>query len=160
MKVQKIEVGDWFGNTQSSLCVNPLGDRLYKLAKAIKVNVYTDEGLFHYEFQPGFITNFRSGGLFVDRFIDQIGSSVNIQVCWLVHDGNYTPCYSLEMEHPVSKKLADRLLKAMLEFSEMPKFKSGMVYTSVKWFGNSAYEEDDELTEKNSRLFSFEWGAR
>lgn len=160
MKVQKIEVRDWFGNAQDSLCVNPLGDRLYKLAKAIEVNVYTDEGLFHYEFQPGFITNFRSGGLFVDRFIDQIGSSVNIQVCWLVHDSNYTPCYSLEMEHPVSKKLGDRLLKAMLEFSEMPKFKACMVYTSVKWFGNSAYEEDDELTEKNSRLFSFEWGAR
>lgn len=159
MIVTGIEVKDWFGNKLDSLVVNPLGDRYYKLAQETEVVVHTDDGDFFYNFSPGFVTNFRSGGLFVDRFVDQIGSSVNVQVCWLCHDAAYTPCQACNMKHPISKQLADELLAAMLKFSGMGKFKAELVYYSVKWFGLSAYEDDDELTESNSKLFTFAWGA-
>ena len=63
-------------------------------------------------------------------------------------------------EHPVSKKLADELLKAMLINAGMSSWKASLVHTSVKLFGKSAYEEDDILTEKNSMLFTFLWSDK
>lgn len=159
MKVKSIKVTDWFNNALDALSVSPLGDRYYNISRCTEVLIKTDEGTFCYKFKPGFITNFRSGGLFVDRFVDQIGASLNIQVSWLCHDAGYTPCAACEGEHPISKKLADTLLKEMLLFSGMPSWKASLVYTSVKWFGKSAYEEDDKLTATNSVLFDFNWIA-
>lgn len=153
MKVYSIEL------TRKELSVTPLGNRLYKLNQDLGVRVRTDQGTFIYDFCKGFVTNFRSGGLFVDRFIDQIGSSTLIQVCWLCHDAAYTPCVGCHGEHPITRQLADELLQAMLIYSGMSTIKAGAVYYSVHWFGRSAYEEDDELTEMNSILFTFSWSA-
>lgn len=145
--------------SKKEISVTPLGNRLYKLNQDLSVSVITNQGIFTYRFCKGFITNFRSGGLFVDRFIDQIGSSVKIQACWLVHDAAYTPCAACKGEHPISRQLADELLKAMLIYSGMGKVQATAVYYSVHWFGRSAYEEDDNLTEANSVLFTFSWAA-
>lgn len=159
MKINKITLRDFFGNELKALCITPMGDRYYKLCNNYEVIVSTTDGEFRYNFIDGFETNFRSGGLFVDSFIDQIGDSLNVQLSWLVHDANYTPCSSLNMEHPVSRKLADELLRAMLRYSGMSSFKASCVYNSVRLFGGSAYSEDDALTKSNSKLFSFAWGA-
>lgn len=141
-----------------SLEVIPMGNRLYKLSKPLYVRVYTDEGVFTFAFDFGFITNFRSGGVLVDFFLDQIGTTL-VQLAYLLHDACYTPCLALKMEHPISRKLADEMLKAMLEYAMMSKLQSSLVYNSVRLFGGSAYDEDDELTEENSKLFTFTWEA-
>lgn len=143
----------------ADIVVNPMGDRYYKLAADTKINIYTDEGIFIYSFKKGFVTNFRSGGIFVDPFVDQIGT-VLMQAAYLCHDAAYTPCSACGMEHPISRKLADQILKSMLIYSGLSIFKSNVVYNSVRLCGKSAYEEDDHLTKENSKLFKFEWIAK
>lgn len=156
MKVKNIIIDT--ADRRNEICVCPLGNRYYRLAADTLIRIVTDEGDFVFSFDAGFVTNFRSGGIFIDHFIDQIGDKWQ-QVAYLCHDAAYTPCAALKMEHPVSRKLADELLRAVLVHVGMSKFKASLVYNAVRLFGNSAYEDDDELTGKNSRLFTFEWSA-
>lgn len=155
MKVRSVKLKDWFGNELKALCITPMGDRYYKLCNNYEVIVCTNEGEYRYNFSEGFETNFRSGGIAVDSFIDQIGDKLETQLAWLCHDAAYTPCASLGMKHPIGRKEADELLRAMLRFAGMSSFKASAVYNSVRLFGGSAYKEDDHLTMVNSELFSF-----
>lgn len=140
------------------LAVIPMGNRLYKLADDCDIEVYTDEGVFIFHAKKYAVTNYRSGGPLVDSFIDQIGDEA-VAPWWVIHDLCYTPCAALGMEHPLSRKMADELLRAGLIYAGMSKWKAQVVYTAVRWFGESAYEEDDALTSSNSKLFTFEWIA-
>lgn len=142
-----------------ALAVTPMGNRLYRIAKDTKVEVLTDVGNFVFKFKAGFVTNFRSGGVGVDLFVDQVGDEKKA-LCYLVHDAIYTPCAMLGMEHPVSRIRGDQLLRAALLYAGMHKLKAAVVYNSVRLFGHSAYWEDDALTSANSKLFSFEWVAK
>ena len=139
-----------------ALAVTPIGNRLYKVATDTCVDVITDDGVFAFKFLRGFVTNFRSGGVLVDSFIDQIGDEKKA-LCYLVHDAIYTPCASCGMEHPLSRSKGDEILRAGLLYAGMSSFKASLVYRSVRLFGESAYNEDDALTSTNSKLFSFEW---
>lgn len=152
MKVNTITI-DGF-----ALAVTPMGNRLYRIARDTRVSVKTDEGCFEFFFKAGFVTNFRSGGPLVDCFVDQVGDEKKA-LCYLVHDAIYTPCASLGGHHPVSRDLGDKLLRAALKWAELEAWKAELVYYSVRWFGECAYEEDDALTSLNSRLFDFEWTA-
>lgn len=142
-----------------ALAVEPLGDRYYRLAQDEEVYVITDEGTLKFHFCKGFVTNFRSGPLGVDRFIDQIGNHAT-QLAYLTHDAAYTPCAACGFEHPLSKPLADEILRQALILAGMKPWKARLVKSSVTIFGASAYYEDDRLTESNSRLFSFGWGHK
>lgn len=139
-----------------ALAVVPVGDRYSRLFLDTVIEVTTGEGVYKFMFNHGFMTNFRSGGVLVDLFIDQIGDEKKA-LWYLVHDAIYTPCAALGMEHPLARKTGDELLKAGLIFSGMSKFEAGLVYRSVRMFGHSAYWKDDEHTQSNSRLFNFEW---
>lgn len=130
-----------------ALAVTPIGDRLYKIACDTKVSVQTDEGVFLFKFLRGFTTNFRSGGVAVDSFIDQIGDERK-SLCYLVHDAVYTPCDALGGEHPLSRKKGDQILRAGLLWAGMGSFKAGLVYNSVRLFGHDA-------TPKNGKLLMF-----
>lgn len=156
MKVKNIIIDT--ADRRDEICVCPLGNRFYRLATDTIIRIITDEGDFVFSFDAGFVTNFRSGGILIDRIIDQIGDLWQ-QAAYLCHDGAYTPCAALKMEHPVSRKLADELLRAVLVHAGMSKFKASLVYNSVRLFGKSAYEDDDKLTETNSKLFTFEWSG-
>ena len=136
--------------------VTPLGNRLYDINTAAQMLVYLDDGtVYNYFFLPKFTTNFRSGGLLVDRFIDQIGNQPH-QILWIIHDGAYTPCDAVFTgDHPISKDEADELLRACLKFVGEPAYKCQMIYFSVHNFGKSAYYDDDELTDSNRKLFNF-----
>lgn len=158
MKVYSVKLRDWFGNDLTALCISPCGDRYYKLSNKYEVIVSTSVGEYRYNFSDGFETNFRSGGLFVDRFVDQIGDTLATQLSWLCHDAAYTPCKALGMSHPLGRKEADELLRAMLRYAGLSSFKASCVYNSVRLFGGSAYKEDDRLTKANSELFSFSKG--
>lgn len=141
------------------LKVTPIGNRLYRVAEDVTVRVGTSEGAWVFRFFKGFVTNFRSGGMLVDGFIDQVGDEMKGLV-YLVHDAIYTPCLALGLEHPMSRLLGDQFLRAGLRWSGMGSFKAACVYNSVRLFGASAYDEDDVLTATNSRLFTFEWSDR
>lgn len=156
MKVKNIIIDT--ADRRNEICVCPLGNRFYRLATDTIIRIITDEGDFVFSFDAGFVTNFRSGGILIDRIIDQIGDLWQ-QAAYLCHDAAYTPCAALKMEHPVSRKLADELLRAVLVHAGMSKFKALLVYNSVRLFGKSAYEDDDKLTETNSKLFTFEWSG-
>lgn len=141
-----------------ALAVTPVGDRYSRLFHDTVIEVTTEEGVYIFTFKSGFMTNFRSGGVLVDFFIDQIGDEKKA-LWYLVHDAIYTPCAALGMEHPLARKTGDELLKAGLIFSGMSEFKAGLVYRSVRMFGRSAYWKDDKYTQSNSKLFNFEWCA-
>ena len=132
----------------SSLRLIPLGDRYFRLAEQVTVSVETDEGVFRYTIGKGFVTNFRSGAPVIDCFIDAIGDRLH-QICWLVHDCNYTPCINKCGVHAVDRKTADDLLFAMLLFAGESKFKARVVWGAVRMFGKSAYEDDDAFTFDN-----------
>ena len=141
------------------LKVTPIGSRLSKVAEYVTIRISTSEGVWMFRFFKGFVTNFRSGGVLVDGFIDQVGDEKKSLV-YLVHDAIYTPCLALDFEHPVSRLLGDQFLRAGLRWAGMGSFKASCVYNSVRLFGASAYDEDDALTATNSRLFTFEWRDR
>lgn len=145
-------------SSPAPLKVTPIGNRLYRVAEDVTIRVCLDEGMWVFRFFKGFVTNFRSGGVLVDGFIDQIGDEKKSLV-YLVHDAIYTPCLALDFEHPVSRLLGDQFLRAGLRLAGMGSFKASCVYNSVRLFGASAYDEDDPLTETNARLFTFEWVA-
>ena len=138
------------------LKVTPIGNRLYKVAEDVTIRISTSDGVWVFRFFNGFVTNFRSGGVLVDGFIDQIGDECKSLV-YLVHDAIYTPCLALDFEHPVSRLPGDQFLRAGLRCAGMGSFKASCVYNSVRLFGAPAYDEDDSLTAANSRLFTFEW---
>ena len=144
--------------TSVPLAVTPIGNRYYSLASDTIVKIYTDEGVLHFDFLKGFVTNFRSGGPLVDGFIDQIGDRDKALI-YLVHDAMYTPTDCCMGKHPVSRELADNFLREGLRFYGMSKFNSFLVYEAVRVFGEKAYEEDDELTPGNMSLFGFHWTA-
>lgn len=156
MKIKYIKLNGKYVKDDTKLVSYPIGDRLYKMFGMNKVEISTDEGKFTYIIYPEFMTNYRSGGALVDIFIDQIGH-IWSQLAYLIHDLNYTPCLSLRMEHPLSRKTSDILLREMLRFGKMSSLKRNIVYNSVRVFGKGAYYNDDELTETNSKLFDFKW---
>ena len=141
------------------LKVTPIGNRLYRVAEDVTIRVSTSDGVWVFRFFKGFVTNFRSGGVLVDSFIDQVGDEKKSLV-YIVHDAIYTPCLALDFEHPVSRLLGDQFLRAGLRWAGMGSFKASCVYNSVRLFGASAYDEDDALTATNSSLFTFEWRDR
>lgn len=156
MRVKKVVINN--GYSYQGILIIGLGNRLYRLAEDLTISIHTNEGVLVFHFRKGFVTNFRSGGMLVDGIIDQLGN-VWMQAAYLCHDAAYTPCQACGMEHPISRELADEVLKGMLLFAGMSKFKASLVYNSVRVFGSGAYEDDDELTESNSKLFSFRWNA-
>lgn len=153
MIVKRIDV------STKRIAVTPIGNRLYKLAEDTRIKVYTDIGVFAVAIAKGFVTNFRSGGLLVDIIIDQIGDEKKA-VIYLLHDLFYTPCAALSLNHPLSRELSDKFLKAGLLWAGMGEGMAKVVYGSVRAFGASAYEEDDALTSYNSKLFNFSWDAK
>lgn len=136
-----------------------LGNRYYCLAQKTKIEITIKLSvgslrILTYNFEPNFITNFRSGGILVDGFIDQLGTELE-QICWLIHDSNYTICSFLNDKHPLTKNDADNLLYNMLLFAGLNKFKDKIIFESVQLFAYSAYYKSDDLTNTNKKLFSF-----
>lgn len=133
---------------KNGLRLHALGNRYFQVAEPTEITVITDIGELNARIRTGFITNFRSGGLGVDRFIDPIGDDLH-QACWLIHDCNYTPCINKCYEHAIDRKTADELLYAMLLFAGESKFKARVIWASVRLFGSSAYKDDDAFTFEN-----------
>lgn len=132
----------------NGLHLRALGNRYFEVVEPTYIDVVTDAGEIEVTVRHGFVTNFRSGGLAVDRFIDPIGDDLH-QLCWLVHDCCYTPCINKRYEHAIDRKTADELLFAMLLYAGESKLKAGIIWASVRMFGSSAYKDDDAFTFEN-----------
>ena len=146
MKILKIESGE--------LCITPIEDRLFKVVAPIDIAIHTDEGVLRYHIREGFVTNFRSGSKCIDWIIPEIGDT-DSALAFLIHDCNFTQCFWSAMAHPVSKSLADYILKEMLLLAGWSNLKASMVYKSVDWFGQDAYDEAPQYG--NEILFKFTW---
>ena len=133
---------------ENGLHLRALGNRYFEVVKPTYIGVVTDAGKIEVTIRPGFVTNFRSGGLAVDRFIDPIGDDLH-QLCWLVHDCCYTPCINQCYKHAIDRKTADELLLAMLLYARESKLKARIIWASVRMFGSSAYKDDDAFTFEN-----------
>lgn len=139
--------------------VQPIGNRHYALDnEELKITVITKEdGIFKLTVLENFLTDFRSGGPLVDLFIDQIGSTTDKQVCYIFHDAAYNTLPN--GQHILSKDIADELLRAMLVFVGVSKWKASMVKFAVAHFGDKAYNVEDQYSEQNHDKIKFEWSA-
>lgn len=144
---------------EDGIKLKALGDRYYSIVEPTSIRIGTDIGAFQFNIREGFVTNFRSGAPCIDRFIDQIGDRLH-QVCWLVHDCCYTPCINRSGAHAVDRKTADDLLFALLRFAGETKFKARVVWTSVRMFGSSAYNDDDAFTFENYKRLEITYISR
>lgn len=152
LDVTKIEIG--------RIELTPLGNRKFVITHSIDIEVKCEDDKYRYvhmfRIHPDFVTDFRSGGIYVDKFIDQFGESPEIQAAYLVHDLCYTPSEQYGGMHVMSKDEADELLRAMLVKAGISKWKARLVKIAVQLFGKSAYRNDDENTHSNSVKFVYQ----
>lgn len=134
--------------------IEPLGNRHFELCAAARCLANLDDkGMWEFEALPHTIIDFRSGGPIVDLFVDQMGENSDIRYAYLMHDMMYTrECGG--NTHTFSRKFADLVLREILISAGMSKLKAYTVWAAVRMFGKSAYENDDEYTDRNVMGFS------
>lgn len=140
----------------NKISLTPLGNRRFRLNKTLEFamfidNTYRLKAYMH----KGYVTDFRSGGPLVDKFIDQFGETPEIQCCYLMHDLLYTK--NILKQHYKSRVWADELLRAALICAGLPKWKANTVWTAVRMFGGEAYSDDDEYSVANATRFTLYW---
>ena len=150
MKIKSITIN-------APLEITPVEERIYDLMKDLEVSIVTDDGVYRYTLKKGFRTNFRSGSNIIDCFVPHIGKQM-VAIAYLIHDANYNS--SDTCSHLVSKELADKLLEAMLVYAGVSKVKAKIVKKSVQWFGQSAYDEYDDICKHNQGLYWFRWDSK
>lgn len=134
--------------------IEPLGNRHFELCAAARCLANLgDKGIWECEALPHTIIDFRSGGPIVDLFVDQMGENSDIRYAYLMHDMMYTRECGRNT-HTFSRKFADLVLREILISAGMSKFKAYTVWAAVRMFGKSAYENDDEYTDRNVMGFS------
>jgi hypothetical protein len=140
------------------------GQDLYRLKQRVELRVKTTEGVLHYTMFPGFLTNMRSGSHAIDVIIPKFTENNRYNLALLCHDFNYTRLTN--GDHPVSRELADALLKQMVLMSrELGSFKAALMYRVVRLFGGSAYESQNAddyngLYKDVANYMGFKWDAR
>ena len=150
MKIKSITIN-------APLELTPIKERYFELAKRLEVAIYTDDGVYRYTVEKGFNTNLRSGSNVIDCIVPHVGNQM-IAVAYLVHDVGYN--VSEAGQHLVSKEFADKLLEAMLVYAGVSKVKAKIVKKSVQWFGQSAYDEYDEVCAHNQGKYWFRWDSK
>jgi len=118
------------------------GKDLYVLTSELNVDVCTNEGVLHYTMKPGFLTNMRSGGHCIDWFIPKFTGNKLYNLAIICHDFAYTKLPS--GENPISKALADELLRQMAIISgQLSRAKAYVMWKILDKFGDSAYESEN-----------------
>lgn len=146
MKVTKIIAPNYISLT-------PLGNRRFAVNRRTEFEMHLSDGTKLIAWvHKNYVTDFRSGGPVVDRFIDQFGETPSIQVCYLMHDLFYTR--RLDGTHFKTKEFADLILRESLVCAGLPRWKANTVWAAVRLFGKSAYVDDDEYSVPNASRFS------
>lgn len=132
---------------------NPM-EELYTVAEQFQIKIWSKHvpGCLVYSVLPGYVTDFRSGPSIVNPLIPKIGNTYTA-LAWMVHDINYHGF--------LSKDLADKILKEMLEYAGMGAIKRNGVYLAVTLFANGHYNTLDEdqgpIYNRNKTLIRFSW---
>lgn len=127
---------------------------LWEIQYAMHIEIQSSHipGVLVYEIHLGYITDFRSGPSIVNPFIPKIGD-IKLAMAWMLHDVNYHGF--------LSKNLADKLLREMLEHAGIGLFKRNAVYNAVKFFAKSHYNTLDEdqgpIYNHNKTLVKMQW---
>lgn len=146
MKVTKIIAPGYISLT-------PLGNRRFKVNRRITIEMVTSDGFKLTAWvHRNYVTDFRSGGPLVDRFIDQFGETPEIQCCYLMHDLFYTR--RADKTHFKTREYADEILRESLICAGLPKWKAWLVWSAVRMFGKPAYDNDDEYSIPNMTRFT------
>lgn len=134
------------------IALRPLGNRRFAVVRGFDFEMrLSDHTKLIARVHKNYVTDFRSGGPLVDRFIDQFGETPKIQCCYLMHDLFYTR--RANGTHFKTKAFADEVLRESLICAGLPSWKAKMVWAAVKLFGKSAYEDDDEYSIPNATRF-------
>lgn len=114
------------------IILKPIADRLYEIAETVRISVYLADGrVVVYTIKKGFRFDGRSGGMFGDLFVPNLGTQLEI-ACWLIHDANG---YGLYLDFTETNDM----LYGMLVCAGRTRSKAWMVRTAVsldnKWYG-------------------------
>jgi len=94
------------------------------------VKLVTDEGTITCSMKAGWITDFRSGSSAVDCIVPKRGND------------RYTAsvlCHDLMYSGWLSKDLADELLYQGMVLSGQSKWRAGLAFKAVQWFGEDSW---------------------
>lgn len=118
------------------------------------VHLFTDCGVLKFTMLAGWITDFRSGSRAVDVIVPKRGNKT-YTASVLCHDMAYSGW--------IGKDLADELLYQGMVLSGQSKWRAGLAYKAVRWFGDGGYYDLKSTMpwpyEKNRQLEKFEWKA-
>jgi len=135
-----IRVNDFIG---SQIITEFAGQDLWRLKFQVSVNVLTNEGELVYTMKPGFPTNMRSGSHLIDFIIPKFTKNNSYNLAILCHDFAYTKLPN--GENPISRKLADELLRQMCILSgELGYIRAGIMYGALRIGGGSAYNSENK----------------
>lgn len=122
------------------------------LTEDYHVQLVTDEGTLCYTMRAGWITDFRSGSSAVDIIVPKRGND-RYTASVLCHDMAYSGW--------ITKDLADELLYQGMVLSGQSKWRAGLAYKAVQWFGEESYYSMVSPMPRpytlNRNLESFEW---
>ncbi|MDR2593937.1 MAG: DUF1353 domain-containing protein [Fibromonadaceae bacterium] len=118
------------------------GVDLWRLSKAVYVEVITNEGKLCYTMDIGFPTNMRSGSHLIDFLIPKFTQNNLYNLALLCHDFAYTKLPN--GENPIPRAEADELLRQMVIMSGvLGRFKAWLMYKVLRLFGQSAYDSEN-----------------
>jgi len=130
-----LEVYNFVG---SQIITEFAGQDLYLLKTHVSASVYTDEGVYVYNMEPGFPTNMRSGSHLIDWLIPKFTKNNRYNLALLCHDFAYTKLPS--GENPVPRDIADEMLRQMCILSgELGSIRAGIMHKALRLGGASAY---------------------
>jgi len=121
--------------------------KLWTFLKAYKIEVFTNWGVFKFNFKAGYFTDLGSVPQIAQCVISNGSDDADKLIAYVVHDALYG-CHGLEFE------TANELLRQML----LPKeghIRAEIVDLAVTYFGEDAYNAGD-LPQNDGKL-SFEW---
>jgi hypothetical protein len=152
-----IKVRDFIG---SQINTDFAGKDLYVLTSELRVDVFTDEGALHYTMKPGFLTNMRSGGHCIDWFIPKFTGNKLYNLAIICHDFAYTKLPS--GQNPISKELADELLRQMVIMSgQLSRAKAYVMWKILDALGASSYESENTGDYAGiEKYMEFEWSHK
>jgi len=137
------------------------GQDLYRLKNRVYVEVSTSEGKLHYQMEPGFPTNLRSGSHLIDWLIPKFTANNKYNIALLCHDFAYTR-NKFGSHYIENRKLADDILRQMCIISgELGSVRAAIMYRALRIGGSSAFNSANTGEYAGAeKLMNFLWSDK
>lgn len=143
-----------------------LDDRKYRLLHNALITVQTLEGFIQMYLDKGFLSDGRSGGMFVDLLIPNMGTQ-SYRPCPIFHDGGFAhaaACLLAGREPALSFEIMNSIFDQMLTLPKklggagLAHWRADLAYAGVtSGFGREAYETVDKIDRRNVGKVRIEW---